>query len=116
MNGLPGIEKEVHDTVWNLEHLDKRGVASELLRSIIMLGCLYLAVGCLYNSQMRGLRGMEMIPHIGFWSEYPTLVADGVTYIQILAGGLTGKDVRGSSGDLTGGIPRGGAGAARGGV
>eukprot|EP00928_Gymnodinium_smaydae_P054811 TRINITY_DN38518_c0_g1_i1.p1 TRINITY_DN38518_c0_g1~~TRINITY_DN38518_c0_g1_i1.p1 ORF type:complete len:393 (-),score=94.66 TRINITY_DN38518_c0_g1_i1:183-1361(-) len=115
MNGIPGIQKEISDTVWNVEHIDKRGVASEMLRSALMLFAGYLAVGCLIKSQMHGATGWDMVPHISFWSEYPNLVADGVTYLQILAGGMTsGKSSSSSSGnDLTGGIR---SGSARGGL
>eukprot|EP00927_Polykrikos_kofoidii_P015024 TRINITY_DN16663_c0_g1_i1.p1 TRINITY_DN16663_c0_g1~~TRINITY_DN16663_c0_g1_i1.p1 ORF type:complete len:359 (+),score=52.32 TRINITY_DN16663_c0_g1_i1:73-1149(+) len=110
--GIPGIQREIKDTVWNLEHLNKRGVCSELLRSILLMGFAYLAIGCLIKSQMYNSRGMEMIPNIGFWQEYPNLCADGVTYVQILAGGLLGSP-KGTD-DLSGGIgrgPRGGVGS-----
>lgn len=114
LGGVPGIQKEIHDTVWNLEHLERRGVATELFRSIVMLGCVYVALGCLIKSQMHGARGMEMIPHIGFWMEYPKLCADGVTYARILAGGYLGapKAGGGSHDDLSGGLGR----SSRGGV
>lgn len=78
--GLPGLEQELHDTMWNLEHLGKRGVCSELLRSLILIGLVYVGIGSFYKYQTMGSRGPEMIPHIGFWMEYPTLVMDGVHY------------------------------------
>jgi hypothetical protein len=102
MSGLPGIGREIHDTVWNVEHINQRGVASEMLRGVIMLGFAYLGIGCLIKSQMHGAQGMDMIPHVGFWSEYPQLVCDGLTYLQILAGGSPKGG--GNHSDLTGGI------------
>eukprot|EP00929_Paragymnodinium_shiwhaense_P053772 TRINITY_DN26940_c0_g1_i1.p1 TRINITY_DN26940_c0_g1~~TRINITY_DN26940_c0_g1_i1.p1 ORF type:complete len:383 (-),score=67.68 TRINITY_DN26940_c0_g1_i1:46-1194(-) len=117
--GVPGIEKEVHDTIWNLEHLEKRGVASKMLRSMIMLGVAYLCIGALIKSQTTGARGVDMIPHIGFWMEYPALVSDGIEYAKILCGAVMGQPIPkhdGLSGGLSGTpIGRGGAGS-RGGV
>eukprot|EP00929_Paragymnodinium_shiwhaense_P114898 TRINITY_DN83450_c0_g1_i1.p1 TRINITY_DN83450_c0_g1~~TRINITY_DN83450_c0_g1_i1.p1 ORF type:complete len:385 (+),score=57.47 TRINITY_DN83450_c0_g1_i1:64-1218(+) len=119
--GASGLQKEVHDTVWNIEHIDKRGVASELLRGVLMLGAAYLCIGALVKSQTTGARGMDLIPHIGFWMEYPALVADGFQYCQLLFGAAAGKPIPRHD-DLSGGLAgdstlfgRGGAGA-RGGV
>lgn len=89
-SGLPGIEREIHDTIWNVEHLGNRYVATELLRSVLLLAFAYLACGCAYKYQAMGARGMDMIPNIGFWMEYPKLVADGVQYAMITGGELLG--------------------------
>jgi len=93
MAGLPGIQREIHDTVWNIEHINDRGTACELLRGTILLALLYLGLGVLIKSQMMGSRGLDMIPHIGFWAEYPKLVADGIAYSQILLSGIIGKPI-----------------------
>lgn len=84
--GLPGLQRELHDTLWNIEHIEKRGVASELLRGTILLGIMYLAVGSAIKYQALGARGRDVIPHVGFWAEYPGLVRDGLLYSKILAG------------------------------
>eukprot|EP00416_Gambierdiscus_australes_P040043 CAMPEP_0171105278 /NCGR_PEP_ID=MMETSP0766_2-20121228/62296_1 /TAXON_ID=439317 /ORGANISM="Gambierdiscus australes, Strain CAWD 149" /LENGTH=331 /DNA_ID=CAMNT_0011566073 /DNA_START=183 /DNA_END=1177 /DNA_ORIENTATION=+ len=76
--GLPGLQREVHDTIWNVEHLERRGVASELLRGVIMIGLVYFLGGLAYNYQVHGLSGMRAVPHVGFWMEYPELVKEGV--------------------------------------
>lgn len=78
--GLPGVQREVQDTVWNLEHLDHTGVCSTLLRGVLMAAAVYLVGGSLYKNQALGASGLDMIPHIGFWMEYPSLVHDGVRY------------------------------------
>lgn len=89
-SGLPGLEREMHDTVWNVEHLNKHGVASNLMRGVIEFAILYLIIGIIYKKQVMGVEGIDMIPHIGFWRQYPQLVIDGVEYAKILAGGGSG--------------------------
>lgn len=98
LTGVPGIQKEISGIAYDLEHLDKRGVCCELLRGVILYFLLYLGLGALIKSQLQGARGLDMVPHIGFWSEYPKLVADGITYSQILVGGLLGKQWGGALG------------------
>jgi hypothetical protein len=85
-DGIPGIEREIHDTVWNLEHMSKSGIATDTLRCTLLWAALYLIAGCLYKHYSLGAHGMDMIPHVGFWLEYPQLVADGFTYAKILIG------------------------------
>lgn len=109
-SGVPGIQREVHDTIWNIEHIEQRGRATELLRGTILLGLFYLVVGSAINYQMHGARGPEVIPHLSFWSEYPKLVNDGVAYAKIIVGcgggGFGGKSET-LSGGLSGGLPMG---------
>lgn len=111
-HGLPGIQEGLHDTIWNIEHIGNRGVATTLLRGVILVAVVYVAVGSLVRYQTLGVRGVEMLPHVGFWMDYPNLVADGILYAKILAGGMMGVPVSGSRGDndLRGGV-RGGAGS-----
>jgi len=78
--GIPGIGREIKDTIWNVEHITNYGVATELLRGVILIAIAYLVIGCAYKYQAEGARGISMIPHIGFWKEYPRLVSDGWTY------------------------------------
>merc|ERR1719265_1557498 len=82
--GLPGLEREVHDTLWNIEHITKRHAASDLLRGVIGFGALYLIIGSALKYNMDGARGLDMLPHIGFWMEYPKLVMDGVAYSKMI--------------------------------
>merc|ERR1719375_105371 len=77
-DGIPGLKREVDDTMWNIENIQKRGPASSLMRGVLFIGFVYLLIGSAYKYQTQGSRGIDMIPHIGFWSEYPRLVADGV--------------------------------------
>mmetsp|Transcript_56763 Transcript_56763/g.105058 ORF Transcript_56763/g.105058 Transcript_56763/m.105058 type:complete len:370 (+) Transcript_56763:108-1217(+) len=88
---VPGIEKELQDTVWNVEHIHRHGASSTLLRGIIWCAVLYLAIGVTYKHQVLGARGLDMVPHIGFWIEYPALVADGVRYAAMAVGDIIGS-------------------------
>lgn len=102
--GIPGLEKEFDDTVWNIEHIERRGVATTLLRGVWVLTLFYLVGGAFVKHQMMGVRGVDVIPHIGFWREYPNLVADGIMYSKVLAGleqptgsGFSGGDLLAAS-------------------
>lgn len=97
---LPGIRDEMGEALYAAEHLAQRGYATELLRYAIEIAFVYLAVGALYKSQMEGMRGMDMIPHIGFWLEYPHLVGDGIRYCHQVIMELTGGQVRTTSGGV----------------
>jgi len=116
--GIPGIEDGIHDTIWNIEHITSRNAATTLLRCLLLVAVVYIAVGSLIRYQGEGARGLDMVPHIGFWMDYPNLVADGILYAKILAGGYVGMPVSGrTSGGtgpadlLTGGVKSGGAGS-----
>lgn len=88
-DGLPGIEHElVRDTEWNIEH----GRYWAILRGFLAWVAAYLVLGSAYKYQTAGARGMDMIPHIGFWIEYPNLVRDGVGYISMLISGFFGGE------------------------
>lgn len=89
-NGPAGVEKEIRDTVWNLEHLGSRGVCTELLRSGILIALAYLGIGGFYKYQALGATGVDMIPHVGFWMEYPALVMDGIGYTMATANEFLG--------------------------
>mmetsp|Transcript_46783 Transcript_46783/g.100167 ORF Transcript_46783/g.100167 Transcript_46783/m.100167 type:complete len:352 (+) Transcript_46783:193-1248(+) len=103
-SGLPGIEREIHDTIWNVEHITNYGVATELLRGILFVALVYFGVGCVYRNQSYGSQGLEMLPHKEFWIGYPALVMDGVTYAMMLLGAAPRDFGFGGSG----GAPAGG--------
>ncbi|CAE7319262.1 unnamed protein product [Symbiodinium natans] len=90
-SGLPGWEREAESVVWNVEHIDSYGAATGLLRGLIELGLIYLACGAVYKYQMHGARGLQLIPHVDFWMDYPNLVADGVQYSKVLLSQMGGK-------------------------
>jgi hypothetical protein len=96
--GLPGLEKEISDDVWRVEHLGDRYAASDLLRQFIEFFLVYIIIGAIYKNQALGAEGIDMIPHIGFWMEYPAMVQDGITYSQQIVGSYLGMDFSGSSG------------------
>mmetsp|Transcript_117393 Transcript_117393/g.191088 ORF Transcript_117393/g.191088 Transcript_117393/m.191088 type:complete len:367 (-) Transcript_117393:73-1173(-) len=88
--GLPGLEQDVGASIWQAEHLGNRGNAQTLLRHLIEIALIYLALGALYKNQVLGASGMDMIPHISFWMEYPQLVMDGVNYAKLFLTGSAG--------------------------
>lgn len=100
--GLPGLASEVNSIVWNVEHIDHSNAAVGLLRGLLELAAVYLVIGCIYKHFAFGSQGLEMIPHLSFWMEYPALVADGVKYSMILVQGTTGGFDVGSSSSISG--------------
>merc|ERR1711935_522278 len=84
VQGPKGAVEELHDTMLDVRHLDEYGHATRLLRSFIEIALVYLAFGALYKSYMTDAKGIQCIPHVGFWMQLPSLVQDGITYSQIL--------------------------------
>lgn len=41
----------------------------------------YLVVGIIYNKCARGASGIEVIPNLSFWMDFPNLVMDGVAFV-----------------------------------
>jgi hypothetical protein len=88
--GPAGWEREfVHDTEWNIE----QGRYWVVLRDLLTYAIIYLVVGSAYKYHTQGSRGMDMIPNIGFWMEYPDLVKDGVQYTIVTVSGVLGIQV-----------------------
>eukprot|EP00403_Amphidinium_massartii_P011699 CAMPEP_0178415698 /NCGR_PEP_ID=MMETSP0689_2-20121128/23684_1 /TAXON_ID=160604 /ORGANISM="Amphidinium massartii, Strain CS-259" /LENGTH=343 /DNA_ID=CAMNT_0020037023 /DNA_START=179 /DNA_END=1210 /DNA_ORIENTATION=- len=88
---VPGLEKEIQDTVWNVEHIHQHGASSTLLRGIIWIALIYLGIGVTYKHQVLGARGLDMIPHVGFWMEFPGLVVDGMRYSAMAVSEIVGN-------------------------
>lgn len=89
--GLPGFEREAHDILRNIEHANERGKCTDMLRCILLIIMAYLFIGSAVKYQTHGSRGIDMIPHIGFWMEYPRLVNDGMIYAKLLGGDAMGQ-------------------------
>lgn len=101
--GIPGLEKEVTDQLYRAEHITEMNAASTFLRQLIEVFLVYLIVGVVYKSQALGATGLDMIPHIGFWMDYPKLVTDGFEYSKQVVGGYLGMDLSSGSSSFGGG-------------
>lgn len=42
----------------------------------------YVVLGMVANYFLVGARGIEMLPHLSFWRDFPSLVRDGVAFLQ----------------------------------
>jgi len=102
--GLPGVQREWQRDAYLAEHFNEYGAAYSLLRVVFIFGCIYLVVGSFIKYQMSGSTGIDVIPHIGFWTEYPKLVMDGVAYSKILIDGAMGKSSSSRFDGLNGGL------------
>lgn len=56
-------------------------LGSFLLLLFLVLVLTYLLVGYLYRRCVVGARGIELMPHLSFWREFPYLVQDGFLFI-----------------------------------
>lgn len=84
VQGPGGVMYELHDTMNDLRHLQDRGSATRLLRLLIELMVVYIAAGALFNSYVHNASGLQVIPHVGFWMQYPALVQDGIAFTRQL--------------------------------
>ncbi|KAF9174987.1 hypothetical protein BGX20_008831 [Mortierella sp. AD010] len=48
---------------------------------LTVLGLIYLVAGAVYNHKVYGARGLDLLPNIDFWRDFPSLVADVVRHI-----------------------------------
>lgn len=107
-HGVGGLAEEMQYDLYRAEHITNQYAATELLRAVIFWGLVYLGVGCFIKYQLHGAQGINMIPHISFWLEYPNLVSDGVKFSRLLVEnwlGLTPSSSR--EPDLLGGLDGG---------
>lgn len=79
------------------------GLGTGAVISIIILVTLfsYCTLGIVYNHFVRGTRGAELIPNLDFWRQLPSLVMDGIRFIQNGCRPATSNDMAGSSGRET---------------
>ncbi|KAF9147462.1 hypothetical protein BG015_010910, partial [Linnemannia schmuckeri] len=42
---------------------------------------IYLALGAVYNHQVYGAKGLDLLPHKDFWRDFPSLVVDVVHHV-----------------------------------
>eukprot|EP00045_Choanoeca_perplexa_P013702 m.156126 g.156126 ORF g.156126 m.156126 type:complete len:640 (-) comp16430_c0_seq4:199-2118(-) len=66
------------------QQASKHGLAAGgIVALVLFCGLLlpYLIGGMLYKRQVKGARGVEMLPHVQFWTrDFPSLVSDGVRF------------------------------------
>jgi hypothetical protein len=51
-----------------------------LWRRLIVAVATYVIVGCLVNAFARQKRGIEIIPNLEFWKDFPFLLKDGIVF------------------------------------
>ncbi|XP_042884280.1 cation-dependent mannose-6-phosphate receptor-like [Penaeus japonicus] len=56
-------------------------VGSLFLLLLLIFICVYLTVGYLYRRFVIGARGIELLPHLSFWMDFPYLVQDGLFFL-----------------------------------
>eukprot|EP01060_Flectonema_neradi_P030088 TRINITY_DN42_c1_g1_i5.p1 TRINITY_DN42_c1_g1~~TRINITY_DN42_c1_g1_i5.p1 ORF type:complete len:187 (+),score=39.22 TRINITY_DN42_c1_g1_i5:52-612(+) len=45
-------------------------------------GFLYFAIGAAFMFKVKGERGVNVIPHVNFWKDLPTLMKDGALFLK----------------------------------
>ncbi|KAF9185855.1 hypothetical protein BGZ51_002405 [Haplosporangium sp. Z 767] len=57
------------------------GGFSVFLTVFFVLGLIYVVVGAVYNHQVYGAKGLDLLPNIDFWRDFPSLVVDVVRHV-----------------------------------
>ncbi|CEM00735.1 unnamed protein product [Vitrella brassicaformis CCMP3155] len=58
------------------------GPATFLLICVLVAAALYVSIGIYLKQERHNARGIDMIPNVAFWLEFPSLVRDGVLYMS----------------------------------
>ncbi|KAF9085208.1 hypothetical protein BGX29_010352 [Mortierella sp. GBA35] len=48
---------------------------------LLSFGLVYIVLGAVYNHQVYGAKGLDLLPHRDFWRDFPSLVVDVVHHI-----------------------------------
>ncbi|KAI1300729.1 hypothetical protein EDD11_005952, partial [Mortierella claussenii] len=57
------------------------GGFSVFLTILAVFGMMYIILGALYNRKVYGATGLDLLPHIDFWRDFPSLVVDVVRHV-----------------------------------
>ncbi|KAJ1801476.1 type II membrane protein [Coemansia sp. RSA 2399] len=63
------------------------GFFSSLMTIVVVVFMLYLVVGVMYRFLVVRTRGLDLIPNLAFWREFPYLVSDFAQHIWDIVGG-----------------------------
>jgi hypothetical protein len=73
--GIPGISPVVE------EYVDVAGIPGIIILVLLIVAvATYVIVGCLVNAFARQKRGIEIIPNLEFWKDFPFLLKDGIVF------------------------------------
>lgn len=65
-----------------VEDFSKPSTGTVLLIMLFVTFLSYFIIGATVNAIYLGARGMEIVPHVDFWRDLPSLVRDGAVYLQ----------------------------------
>ncbi|KAF9423046.1 hypothetical protein BGZ94_008414 [Podila epigama] len=51
------------------------------MTALFIFGLIYLILGALYNHQVYGAKGLDLLPNLDFWRDFPGLVADVARHV-----------------------------------
>ncbi|KAF9909852.1 hypothetical protein EC991_007842 [Linnemannia zychae] len=60
---------------------ESMGGFSVFLTVLFSFAFVYLVLGAVYNHQVYGAKGLDLIPHRDFWRDFPSLVVDVVHHV-----------------------------------
>ncbi|KAG0229298.1 autophagy-related protein 27 [Mortierella sp. GBAus27b] len=104
---LTSYDKGVAKFTWKTSHACPKQVENPVseggmsgfgvfLRVVAIIAAFYLIAGMAYNHYMYGAKGMDMIPNIDFWRDFPYLVTSVVRHVWDAATGRSSS--RGGTG------------------
>ena len=101
LHPLSSIREGSRGAMWDLKHPLRSRTMFNWLRGLLIFGLLYTLAGCYYNAAYLNMNGLDRIPHVSFWLDYPFLVLDGFNFavMTLIGAGSSGFSFLASSRD-----------------
>ncbi|KAG0056785.1 hypothetical protein BGZ83_003403 [Gryganskiella cystojenkinii] len=62
---------------------------------LLVFGIIYVVAGAVYNHQVYGAKGLDLLPNLDFWRDFPSLVVDVVRHVWNSVTGRSSSSSRG---------------------
>ena len=101
LHPVSSLTEGTRGAIWDLRHPFAYRTLFNWLRGLLVFFILYSLVGCYYKANFEGATGLDRIPHLAFWLDYPQLVMDGVNFLiaKIVGGSAAGLNFLASARD-----------------
>jgi Autophagy-related protein 27 len=101
LHPIYSIREGGRGAIWDLQHPFSYRSCFIWLRGLLILFVIYSLVGCWYKATYEKAEGINRLPHLAFWLDFPQLVIDGVnfTVAKLVGGGTAGLNFIASARD-----------------
>jgi len=92
LHPVSSLSQGTYGAIWDLRHPFAYRTMFNWLRGLFIFFCIYAAVGCWYKITYENATGLDRMPNLSFWLDYPQLVLDGVNFsvAKVVGGGTAG--------------------------